>query len=134
MLPMDEMINAILDMTTIAVVGLSPNPGRTSHSVSQYMLANGYRIIPINPGHDEIMGIKAYPTLADIPEPVEIVNVFRRPEYTPAIAEQAVSIGARALWLQLGIFNDEAMRAATEGNLMAVQNLCIKVEHALRRR
>lgn len=129
-----ELVNTILDLNTIAVVGLSPNPGRTSHSVSRYMQANGYRIIPVNPGHDEIMGEKAYPTLADIPEPVGIVDVFRRAEFTPAVAEQAVAIGAQALWLQLGIFNDEAVRTATEGGLMAVQNLCIKIEHARRRR
>ena len=134
MLPTDEMIEAILDFKTIAVVGLSPNPGRASHSVSRYLLANGYRIIPVNPGHDEIMGFKTYPTLADIPEPVEIVDVFRRAEYTPAIAEKAVAIGAQAFWLQLGISNDEAMQTATAGGLLAVQNLCIKIEHARLRR
>ena len=134
MMPADEMISTILDLKTIAVVGLSPNPGRASHSVSQYMLSHGYRIIPVNPGHDEIMGFQAYPTLADIPEPVGIVDVFRRAEYTPAIAEQAVAVGAQALWLQLGIFNDAAMGTATDGGLLAVQNLCIKIEHARLRR
>ena len=130
----NEMISNMLDLKTIAVVGLSPNPARASNSVSRYMAAKGYKIIPVNPGHDEIMGLKSYPTLADIPEPVGIVDVFRRAEFTPAIAEMAVAIGAKAFWLQLGIFNDEAMQTATDGDLLAVQNLCIKVEYARLRR
>ena len=125
----DEQLKAILEMKTIAVVGLSPNPSRTSHGVSQYMARQGYTIIPVNPGHEQIMGLKAYARLADIPGPVDIVNVFRRPEFTPEVAIAAVAIGARALWLQLGISNGEAMQTAGEGHLLAVENHCIKIEH-----
>ena len=125
----EEQLQAILEMKTIAVVGLSPNPARTSHGVSHYMQASGYTIIPVNPGQDTIMGLTAYARLADIPGPVDIVNVFRRPEYTPEVAAEAVAIGARALWLQLGIHNAEALRIALDGGLLAVEDRCIKVEH-----
>ena len=87
----EEQLQAILEMKTIAVVGLSPNPARTSYGVSHYMQRSGYTIIPVNPGHDEIMGLTAYARLTDIPGPVDIVNVFRRPEYTPEVATEASS-------------------------------------------
>ena len=114
---------------TIAVVGLSPNRMRPSNGVSQYMKLQGYRIIPVNPGHAEILGEKAYRRLEDIPEPVEIVNVFRRSEEVPPVVESAIAIGAKAVWLQEGIRNDEAARRAAAAGLEVVQDRCILKEH-----
>jgi uncharacterized protein len=114
---------------TIAVVGLSPNPMRPSYGVSEYMKQSGYRIIPVNPGHAEVLGEKAYRTLDDIPEPFDIVNVFRRAEYTPEIAEAAIRKGAKVLWLQLGIVNEEAASKAKAAGLEVVMDRCILVEH-----
>ncbi|MFD0713699.1 CoA-binding protein [Paenibacillus sp. GCM10027626] len=130
--PSREQIKAILEQTnTIAVVGLSDDPGRTSHMVSQAMQAKGYRIIPVNPNASEILGEKCYPSLKDIPEPVDLVNVFRRSEHTPPIAEEAAAIGARVLWLQLGIHSDEAVEIAKRGGLQVVTDRCIKVEDSI---
>ena len=129
----DDTINRILKMHTIAVVGLSPKPERASHDVARYLLDQGYKIIPVNPVQEQILGLKCYPDLSAIPEPVDLVNVFRRPEHCAAIAEEAVAIGAKALWLQLGIANDEAARLASDGGLLVVMDHCIKIEHARRR-
>lgn len=115
---------------TIAVVGMSPNEARPSHYVAQYMIERGYTIFPVNPQHAEIAGMKCYPDLHSVPQPIDIVNVFRRAEETPPIAQDAVAISARCLWLQLGIENAEAMRTAAAGGLQTVQDLCIKVEYA----
>lgn len=95
------------------------------------LLAAGYRVIPVNPYEHEVLGQKAYASLAQVPVPIDIVNVFRRPEYTPAIAKQAVSVGAEALWLQSGIWNDEAASRAKAGGLVVVMDSCIGVMHAL---
>ena len=129
----DDTINRILKMRTIAVVGLSPKPERASHDVARYLLAQGYKIIPVNPVQEEILGLKCYPNLSAIPEPVDLVDVFRRPEHCPPIAKEAVAIGAKALWLQLGIANDEAASIASDGGLLVVMDRCIKIEHAQRR-
>ncbi|MFB0515990.1 MAG: CoA-binding protein [Candidatus Neomarinimicrobiota bacterium] len=128
----EAIIEKILAMNTIAVVGLSPREDQASNAVARYLLAQGYRIIPVNPGHNEILGLKSYSSLRDIPEPVEVVDVFRRPEYIVPIAEEAAAIGAKALWLQLGIVNDEAVRVAESAGLLAVQNRCLMTEHAVR--
>ena len=125
-----EDMKAMLAMKRIAVVGLSNNPARPSYGVAQYMMAAGYEIIPVNPGHEEMFGLKCYPTLADIPDPVDVVDVFRRPEHTPEVAKAAVAIGAKGLWLQQGIGNAEARQIATEGGLLYTENRCIKIEHA----
>lgn len=129
----EAAISGILAMHTIAVVGLSPKAERPSHGVARYLLAQGYRVIPVNPAHEEILGLKCYPSLKAIPEPVDVANVFRRPEHAVPVAEEAIAIGARALWLQLGIMNDEAVRLAEEAELLTVQNRCIKIEHERRR-
>jgi predicted CoA-binding protein len=126
----DATIREILALKSIAVVGLSPNQTRPSHGVAHYLLAQGYHIIPVNPGHDEILGLKCYPSLRDIPETVDLVDVFRRPEYVLPVAEEAIEIGAKVFWLQLGIINDEAIRLVEEAGLLAVQNRCLKIEHA----
>lgn len=130
--PSREQIKAILSgANNIAVVGLSEDPSKTSHLVSEAMQKKGYRIIPVNPNATTILGEKCYPTLADVPEPIDIVNVFRRPEHTPPIAAEAVAAGAKVLWLQLGIANDEAARIAEEGGLTVVMDRCIKVEDSI---
>jgi len=121
------------DHRTIAMVGLSDNWYRPSFFAAKYMQDHGYRVIPVNPRHSEILGEKCYPQLAAIPEsagPVGIVDVFRRPEHTPELARQAVAIGAGVLWLQLGIVNTQAARIAAAGGLEAVMDRCVKIEHA----
>ncbi|UCH62469.1 MAG: CoA-binding protein [Fidelibacterota bacterium] len=128
----EATIESVLAMHTIAVVGLSPKVERPSHGVTRYLLAQGYRVIPVNPGYDNILGLKCYPSLGAIPEPVEVVDVFRRAEHAVSVAEEAIAVGAKALWLQLGIVNDEAVRLAEEAGLLAVQNRCIKIEHERR--
>jgi len=115
---------------TIAVVGLANNPMKASYGVARYLQAHGYRIIPVNPNEREVLGEKAYPSVADIPEAVDLVDVFRRPEYTPDVARDAVRAGAKALWLQLGITNPEARRIAAEGGLAYVEDACTKIVHA----
>jgi predicted CoA-binding protein len=114
---------------TIAVVGLSNNPLRPSHGVSEYMQRQGYRIIPVNPGHSQILGEKSYRTLEEIPERIEIVNVFRRSELIPPVADSAIAIGAKVLWLQEGIQNEEAAEKAREAGLDVVMNTCILKAH-----
>jgi len=128
----EATIDRILAMRTIAVVGLSPKAERPSHGVARYLLAQGYRIIPVNPAHEEILGLKCYPSLKEVPEPVEVVDVFRRTEYAVPMAEEAIAVGAKAFWLQLGIVNDEAIQLAEAAGLLAVQNRCIKIEHQRR--
>ena len=119
-------------MHTIAVVGLSPRAERPSNGVARYLLTQGYRVIPVNPGHENVLGLKCYHLLKAIPEPVEVVDVFRQAEYAVPMAEEAIAVGAKAFWLQLGIVNDEAIRLAEEAGLLAVQNRCIKIEHERR--
>jgi predicted CoA-binding protein len=115
---------------TVAVVGLSADPGRPSHEVAQYLQAHGYRIVPVNPRYTEILGERCYPRLEDIPFSVDLVDVFRREEDIPDVARSAVAIGARTLWQQLGLASEEAHRIATDAGLDAVRNRCIKIEHA----
>jgi len=117
------------DAKTIAVVGLSPNPMRPSHPVAQYMQRHGYRIVPVNPNEQAILGETCYPSLTDIPFPVDIVDVFRQPEAVPPIAEEAVKIGAKAIWLQLGVISPQGVTIAERGGLTVVMDLCIMVEH-----
>ena len=117
---------------TIAVVGLSPKPERASYKVSQYMQSQGYRIIPVYPREDTILGEKVYRSLEEIPDPVDIVDVFRQADDTPPVAEAAVRIGAKCLWLQLGIANEVSQALAEAGGLDYVENRCIKIEHELR--
>lgn len=127
--PSDEELRSILgDAKTIAVVGLSSNPARDSHSVAHFLQSSGYRIVPVNPKEREVLGEPAYPSLAHVPGDVaiDVVDVFRRAEHTPEIARQAVEIGAKVLWLQEGIVNDEAARIATEGGLDVIMGVCIR--------
>jgi uncharacterized protein len=117
---------------TIAVVGLSSNPTRASHGVAEYLKNAGYRIIPVNPNETEVLGEKAYARLEDVPEPVDIVDVFRRVEELPGVAESAVKIKAKILWMQLGIENAEAAEKARAAGLVVVEDACLMVEHRRR--
>ncbi len=115
---------------TIAIVGLSSNELRPSHFVGYYLQRHGYRVVPVNPREDSVLGEKSYPRLQDVPVPVDIVNVFRAPDALPGIAKDAVSIHARALWCQFGVINEEAAMIAERGGLTVIMDRCIKVEHA----
>ena len=115
---------------TIAVVGLSADWYRPSYFAAKYMQEHGFRIIPVNPKYDEILGEKCYPSLKAIPEPVDIVDVFRKPDDCVPIAQEAVAIGAKVLWLQLGVVNEEAARVAESGGLEVVMDRCVKIEYA----
>ncbi len=114
---------------TVAVVGLSSDPRRDSYSVSHYMQAAGYRIIPVNPAETEVLGETAYPDLRSVPDPVEIVDIFRRPEYVPAIVDDAIAIGAKVIWMQSGIVNEAAAAKARAAGLEVVMDACIRTEH-----
>jgi predicted CoA-binding protein len=127
--PEDRELRALLgDARTIAVVGLSSRTDRPSHDVAAYLQRKGYRIVPVNPNETEVLGERAYPSLLDVPSDVrvDVVDVFRRAEHAPQIARDAVAIGARALWLQQGIVNDEAYRIASEAGLDVVMGICIR--------
>ncbi|ROO85878.1 hypothetical protein EDD29_3430 [Actinocorallia herbida] len=115
---------------TIAVVGLSGNELRASHFVGYYLKRHGYRVIPVNPREPEILGEQSYPTLRDIPVPVDVVNVFRAPDALPAIAEDTVSIGAGTLWCQFGVINEAAAHLAEDSGTTVIMDLCLKIEHA----
>ena len=132
--PSDETLRTLLtEARTIAMVGASSSPDRPSHGIMKKMLAAGYRVFPVNPRETEVLGQKAFASLRDIPEKVDIVDVFRRAEDTPSIADEAVAIGAKAIWLQSGISNDETARRAEAGGLLAVMDACIGVEHSVLR-
>jgi predicted CoA-binding protein len=120
----------LLNAKTIAIVGLSPNTLRASYFVGFYLQRHGYRVVPVNPREKEILGEKSYPSLRDVPVPVDIVNVFRAPNALPGIAADAVAIAAKCLWCQFGVINEEGARIAEDGGLAVVMDRCIKVEHA----
>lgn len=129
----EQPIDAVLARTRrIAVVGLSSNPWRASHDVAADLQRRGYEIVPVNPNEDEVLGERSWPALADVPGPVDLVNVFRREEHLPDVARQAASIGAPALWNQLGLLSDAARRIAAEAGMDYVENACLKVEVARR--
>jgi len=114
---------------TIAVVGLSSEPQRPAYSIARYMKKQGYRIIPVNPGESEVLGEKAYPDLSSVPEQIEIVNIFRRPEFVPGVVEEAIAVGAKVVWMQEGIAHEEAAERADEAGLSVVMDRCIRTEH-----
>lgn len=126
-----EVIQSIINNSrTIAIVGLSSNELRPSHFVGFYLQRHGYRIIPVNPRESEILGEKSYASLSEIPEPVDVVNVFRAPAAVPAIATEAVAIGASSLWLQFEVISPEGAAIAEAGGLRVVMDRCLKIEHA----
>lgn len=125
----DETIAKVLKTSkVIAVVGLSPKEERPSHYVSVYMKENGYKIIPVNPGQTELLGEKCYPSLLEVPGPIDIVNIFREPSAVPEIVDQAIQKGAKTVWMQLGIVHNEAARKAQKAGLTVIMNKCIMVE------
>jgi predicted CoA-binding protein len=131
--PDEELKQLLTDATVIAMVGASSNPEKASHGIMQKLQRAGYRVIPVNPRETEILGERSYASLVDVPERVDIVDVFRRAEDTPAIADEAVVIGAKALWLQTGIVNEDAAARATKGGLVVVMDTCIGATHSLLR-
>jgi predicted CoA-binding protein len=114
---------------TVAVVGLSPKPNRPSNMVASYLQENGYKIIPVNPRAGEILGEVCYANLSSIPNPVDVVNIFRRPKEVPPIVEEAIKIGAKAVWMQEGVINEEAAARAREAGLLVVMDRCMLKEH-----
>lgn len=123
-------IEAILkECKTVAVVGLSPNPARPSHRVALYLQANGYRIVPVNPNATEVLGERCYPNLTAIPHSVELVDIFRRSEDVPVIVDEAIQVGAEAVWMQLGIVNEASAVLAEEAGLDVVMDKCTLIEH-----
>jgi len=126
----DSELKQLLQNTrTIAVVGLSEKPDRPSHHVAAYLQSVGFRVIPVNPSVLSILGERSYPTLYDIPEPVDMVDVFRRSDAVPAIAQEAIAIGAKSLWLQEGVIHQEAAAMAKAAGLQVVMDRCILKEH-----
>ena len=115
---------------TIAIVGLSNDELRASNFVGYYLKRHGYQVVPVNPRQTEILGAKCYPSLLDVPVPVDVVNVFRAPDALPDIAREAVAIQASALWCQFGVINEEGARIAEDGGLAVVMDRCLKIEHA----
>lgn len=115
---------------TVAIVGLSPSVLRPSYFIGFYLKRHGYRVVPVNPREKEILGEKSYASLSDIPFPVDVVNVFRAPDAVPAIATEAVKIGAKALWLQFNVISVEGAEIARRGGLRVIMDRCMKVEHA----
>ena len=120
----------LLNAKTIAIVGLSSNPLRPSNFVGFYLQRHGYRVVPVNPRESEALGEKSFPSLTDIPFHVDVVDVFRAPQFVPEVAREAVQIGAGALWLQFGVISPEGARIAADGGLQVVMDRCMKVEHA----
>lgn len=128
--PSDDELREIYGETkTIAVVGASNDESKAANSIPRYMQRQGYRIVPVNPRGGEILGEQSYPSLTEVDVPVDVVDVFRPSEETPAIARDAVTIGAKVLWLQLGIESEEAAKIAQEGGLRVVMNLCVGATH-----
>jgi uncharacterized protein len=129
----DAILELLTKYKTIAVVGLSSNPMRPSFGVTEYMQEMGYRIIPVNPNETEVLGEKSYARLEDVPEKIDIVNVFRRAEEVPPVVESAIRIGAKVVWMQSGIENEEAAGKARAAGLTVIEDACILVEHRKRK-
>ena len=125
----DKVRRILRKYKTLAVVGLSAQWHRPSYFAAKYMQEHGYRVIPVNPTYDSILGEKCYKSVRDIPVPVDIVDCFRKPAEIPAIAEDAIAIGAKVLWMQLGVHNAEARARAESAGLEVVENRCVKIEH-----
>jgi predicted CoA-binding protein len=128
----DPVLEILKKYTTIAVVGLSSNPARASYEVTKYLQSAGYKIVPVNPNEKEVLGEKSFARLEDVPEKIEIVNVFRRAEDVPPVVEGAIQIGAKVVWMQLGIQNAAAAERARAAGLMVVEDACVFLEHRRR--
>ncbi|HKV60918.1 MAG TPA: CoA-binding protein [Candidatus Acidoferrum sp.] len=128
----DVILEILKKYKTIAVVGLSSNPMRPSFGVTEYMQSEGYRIIPVNPNETEVLGEKSYARLEDVPEKIDIVNIFRRAEEVAPVVESAIRIGAKVVWMQQGVENEEAAQMARAAGLVVIEDACILVEHRRR--
>ena len=129
-----SVVDRMLEAKRIAVVGMSDDPAKPSHGIGGYLMAHGYEVIPVNPNHEKVLGFKCYPRLADVPGQIDLVNVFRRPEFCDEVTRQAIEVSAKGVWLQAGIRNEEAQRLAAKEGIDFVQDRCIMVEHMARRR
>ena len=129
----EQIAELLKSATTIAVVGLSDNPMRTSYRVSEYMQSHGYRIIPVNPAIRESLGEKAYASLAAVPEKIDMVNIFRRSEYVPEVVEEAIRLKVPAIWMQEGVIHEEAAEKARQAGIFVIMDRCILKEHWARR-
>lgn len=127
--PVELLQRIFAESSSIAVVGLSPKTNRPSNQVARYLQQAGYRVIPVNPGQSEILGEQCYPDLSSIPGPVDVVDIFRRADQVEPIARAAVAIGAKVLWMQQGIINEEAARVAEQAGLTVIMDRCMKVDH-----
>lgn len=133
--PQSDPVAALLKRSkTIAVIGLSANPKRASHGVSAYMQTHGYRIIPVNPNVEESLGEKAYASLLDVPEKIDIVNIFRRPEFVEAVVDQAIQLKVPAIWMQEDVIHERAAEKARKAGIFVVMDRCILKEHRARMR
>jgi predicted CoA-binding protein len=128
--PSDTTIKEVLSTPrTVAVVGCSPNPERDSHRIAKLLQARGHRVIPVNPGHQEILGEACYPSLRDIPEPVDMVDIFRRSEHVAPIVDDAIESGAKIVWMQLGVIDEQAAAKAQEAGLIVIMDRCPAIEY-----
>ncbi|MFC2176832.1 CoA-binding protein [Actinomycetota bacterium] len=125
-----ERLRILREARSIALVGVSANPLRSSNFVATYLVRTPFRVYAVNPAHDEVLGVKCYPALADLPEVPDIVDVFRAPDAIPGVVDEAIAIGAPTVWLQLGLRHDEAAQKALDAGLNVVQDRCLKIEHA----
>ena len=125
----DSEIKQILSMKNVAVVGMSKDPNKDAHHVPKYLIDNGYNVIPVNPTAEEILGRKSYKSLRDVPDRIDVVDVFRPSEHVPPIVKDAIAKGAKAVWMQLGISNDEAAQEASKHGIKVVYNRCMLIEH-----
>jgi predicted CoA-binding protein len=125
-----ERLRIIQTSQSVALVGVSANPIRASNFVAAYLVRTPFRTYMVNPAYDEVLAKPCYPSLADLPEVPDIVDVFRRPEAIPAVVDEAIDVGAKVVWLQLGLRHDEAAHTAVEAGLAVVQDRCLKIEHA----
>ena len=128
-MPSADTREILKEFRTFAVVGLSPRPHRDSHIVARFLQEHGYRVIPVNPGAESILGEKCYGSLRDIPEKVEVVDVFRRSDAVPPLVEEAVAIGAKVIWMQLGVVHEEAAERARRAGLLVVMDRCPVIEY-----
>lgn len=133
-MPTDAIAELLQRAKTIAVVGLSSNPFRPSYGVTAYMQSHGYRVIPVNPNIDECLGQKAYPSLLEVPEKIDIVNIFRRPEFVEEVVEQAIQLKVPAIWMQEEVIHDRAAQKARQAGIFVVMDRCILKEHRARMR
>jgi predicted CoA-binding protein len=125
-----ERLDVIRSASTAALVGVSANPIRSSNFVAAYLVRTSLRTYPVNPAYDEVLGLKCYPSLIDLPEIPDIVVIFRRPDAIPGVVDEAIDIGAKVVWFQLGLRHDDAAKTAIDAGLQVVQDRCLKIEHA----